>query len=241
MVRRQQAADRAVRPKLRSPGHPKYQRHVEATFWDEIAKGLLAEEAAGVIGVAPAVATRWYRQCGGMRPFDPKPHSGRYLSFREREEIALLKAQGKGVREIAREVGRDPGTISRELRRNAATRSGKLDYRASVAQWKSDMAARRPKTAKLVANPRLHAYVQERLSGQISTPGGKAIAGPATGEWTGRNKPHRKDRAWVQAWSPEQIANRIKLDFPDDESMRISHRRSTRRSTSRAAGHSSVS
>ncbi|WP_430625793.1 IS30 family transposase [Streptomyces sp. NBC_01264] len=223
MVRRQQAADRAVRPKLRSPGHPKYQRHVEAAFWTEIAKGLLAEEAAAVVGVAPAVATRWYRQCGGMRPFDPKPPSGRYLSFREREEIALLKAQGKGVREIARDVGRDPGTISRELRRNAATRAGRRDYRASVAQWKADMAARRPKAAKLVANPRLHAYVQERLSGQISTPCGRAIAGPATGNWTGRNKPHRADRAWVQAWSPEQIANRIKLEFPDDESMRISH------------------
>ncbi|MCX4515713.1 IS30 family transposase [Streptomyces sp. NBC_01619] len=223
MVRRQQGADRAIRPKLRSPGHPKFQRHIEAAFWDEIAKGLLAEEAAGVIGVAPAVATRWFRQCGGMRPFDPKPNSGRYLSFSEREEIALLNAQGMGVREIARQVGRDPGTISRELRRNAATRGGKLDYRASVAQWKSDMAARRPKASKLVANPRLHAYVQKRLSGEISTPGGRAIAGPSTGTWTGRNKPHRKDRAWVQAWSPEQIANRIKFDFPDDESMRISH------------------
>lgn len=85
------------------------------------------------------------------------------------------------------------------------------------------MAAKRPKTAKLVDNPRLHAYVQERLSGQITTSGGMPIAGPVTGSWTGRNKPHRKDRAWVQAWSPEQIANRIKLDFPDDESMRISH------------------
>ncbi len=167
MVRRQQAADRAVRPKLRSPGHPKYQRHVEAAFWAEIAKGLLPEEAAAVIGVAPAVATRWYRQCGGMPPFDSQPPSGRYLSFSEREEIALLRAQGKGVREIAQDVGRNPGTISRELRRNAATRSGKLDYRASVALWKADMAARRPKTAKMVANPRLHAYVQERLSGQI--------------------------------------------------------------------------
>lgn len=223
MVRRQQAADRALRPKLRSPGHPKYQRHVEAAFWTEIAKGLLPEEAAAVIGVAPAVATRWYRQCGGMCPFDSKPPSGRYLSFSEREEIALLRAQGKGVREIARDVGRNPGTISRELRRNAATRSGKLNYRASVAQWKADMAAQRPKTAKLVANPRLHAYVQERLSGQITTSSGMPIGGPATGSWTGRNKPHRKDRAWVQAWSPEQIANRIKLDFPDDESMRISH------------------
>jgi IS30 family transposase len=158
-----------------------------------------------------------------MRPFDPKPLTGRYLSFREREEIALFKVQGAGVRQIAREIGRDPSTISRELRRNAATRGGTPDYRASVAQWKADLVARRPKIAKLVANPLLHTYVQERLSGQISRPDGTPIAGPSAGPWTGRNKPHRKDRAWVQAWSPEQVANRIKLDFPDDESMRISH------------------
>jgi IS30 family transposase len=157
------------------------------------------------------------------RPFDLQPLSGRYLSFREREEIALLNAQGAGVRQIARELGRDPATISRELRRNAATRGGRLDYRASVAQWKAELVARRPKTAKLVANPRLHAYVQERLSGQINRPDGTKVQGPATGPWTGRNKPHRRDRAWVRTWSPEQIANRIKVDFPDDESMRISH------------------
>ncbi|MGH2930827.1 MAG: IS30 family transposase, partial [Solirubrobacteraceae bacterium] len=46
---------------------------------------------------------------------------------------------------------------------------------------------------------------------------------PAAAPWKGRNKPHRGDRRWVTAWSPEQIANRLKLDFPDDESMRISH------------------
>lgn len=68
---------------------------VESAFWDQIAKGLLAEEAAAVVGVAPAVATRWYRHGGGMRPFDPTPSSGRYLSFREREEIALLKDPGR--------------------------------------------------------------------------------------------------------------------------------------------------
>jgi IS30 family transposase len=55
--------------------------------------------------------------------------------FAEREEIALLRAEGRGVREIAREIGRSPSTISRELHRNAATRGGKLEYRASVAQW----------------------------------------------------------------------------------------------------------
>lgn len=159
-----------------------------------------------------------------MPPFDLKfKPTGRYLSFAEREEIALLKAQGMGVREIARTIGRDPGTVSRELRRNAATRGGKLEYRASVAQWKADMAAKRPKAAKLVTNPRLHAYVQERLAGQITTPDGKVIRGPEPPRFTGINKPHRKHRGWSTAWSPEQISNRLKVDFPDDESMRISH------------------
>ena len=224
MVRRQQAADRAIRPKLRSPGHPKFQREVETAFWAEIAKGLLPEEAAAVAGVAQAVGARWFHNAGGMPPFDLKHKpSGRYLSFAEREEIALLRAQGKGVRPIARAIGRDARTISRELRRNAATRCGKVEYRASVAQWKADMAARRPKTAKLVANQQLHAYVENRLSGQISRPDGTPTAGPKPPRFTGRNKPHRKDRPWSWAWSPEQIANRIKLDFPHDESMRISH------------------
>ena len=52
---------------------------------------------------------------------------------------------------------------------------------------------------------------------------GTPTAGPKPPRFTGRNKPHRKDRPWSWAWSPEQIANRIKLDFPHDESMRISH------------------
>ena len=75
--------------------------------------------------------------------------SERHLSFAEREEIAILRAQGHGVREIARRLTRAPSTISRELRRNTATRSGGLDYRATTAQWHADRSARRPKPAKL--------------------------------------------------------------------------------------------
>ena len=211
------------RSPMRSPGAPSLRREVERLFWGEIAKGLLAEEAANVVGVSQAVGGRWFRNGGGMPPIDLAPLSGRYLSFQEREEIAILKAQGAGVREIARRLGRSASTISRELRRNAATRNGKLDYRASVAQWKAELVARRPKTAKLVANPRLREYVQQRLSGQIRHPDGTPVAGPARAPWKGRNKPHRGDRRWVHAWSPEQIANRLKIDFADDESMRISH------------------
>jgi IS30 family transposase len=151
------------------------------------------------------------------------PPSGRYLSFAEREEIAPLKAQGEGVREIARRLSRSPSTVSRELRRNAATRGGQLDYRASIAQWKAELMARRPKTPKLVADERLREYVQDRLAGQIQFPDGTPAAGPQAPRWNGRNKPRRQDRRWATAWSPEQIANRLRVDFPDDESMRISH------------------
>jgi IS30 family transposase len=83
--------------------------------------------------------------------------SGRYLTFSEREEIALPRAQGAGVGEIARRLGRARSTISRELRRNAATRRGRLEYRASTAQWKAELMARRPKPAKLVTTERLRA------------------------------------------------------------------------------------
>ena len=41
--------------------------------------------------------------------------------------------------------------------------------------------------------------------------------------WNGRRHGPRQDRRWATSWSPEQIANRLPVDFPDDESMRISH------------------
>jgi IS30 family transposase len=157
-----------------------------------------------------------------MPPLSLTEPTGRYLSFEEREELALLKSQKLGVRAIARAMGRDPATISRELRRNAATRAGKLEYRASVAQWKAQRAARRPKPAKLVAHPALREYVQARLSGQLQRPDGTVAEGPET-TWKGLNKPHRADRRWATAWSPQQIAHRLVVDFPDDEEMRISH------------------
>ena len=211
------------RSAMKSPGRPSLRRDVERLFWHEIAKGLTSEDAAIAVGASGAAGSRWFRERGGMPTFMVVPVTGRYLSFEEREQIALLRVQGAGVREIARRLGRAPSTVSRELRRNAATRGGKLEYRAVVAQWKAELLARRPKTAKLVDNERLHDYVQDRLSGRIFRPNGAGFAGPATARWKGRNKPRRQDRRWARAWSPEQIAHRLPVDFPHDESMRISH------------------
>ena len=191
---------------MKSPGAPAHRREVEREFWREIAKGLLAEEAAVAVGVSQAVGARWFRHGGGMPPFDLAPLSGRYLSFREREEIAILRARARESAQIARQIGRDPSTISRELPRNAATRGGKLEYRASVAQWKADLVAQTAQDSEAGRQRRLRDYVQERLSGQVRRPDGTPVAGPPTAPWKGRNKPHRGDRRWVTAWSPEQIA-----------------------------------
>jgi len=208
---------------MRSPGRPPIRRDVERAFWGKIAEGLTSEDAAIACGVSGPVGSRWFRERGGMPLIELRPVSGRYLSFAEREEIALLRAQHAGVREIARQLDRSPSTISRELRRNAATRGGRLDYRASIAQWKAELMARRPKPAKLATNHRLRDYVQDRLAGAVRVPGGSPVPGPATPQWKGRNKARRQDRRWTTAWSPEQISHRLPRDFPDDESMRISH------------------
>lgn len=222
-ARKRRPSDRAMRAPMRSPGRPPAARwEHRRQFWDAIARGLSSDDAATVAGMASAVGTRWFREGGGMRTISRTQLSGRYVSFGEREEIALLRAQGRGVRDIARQLRRSPSTISREFRRNAATRGGALEYRATTAQWHADRRALRPKIAKLAANDELRRYVQDRLAGVIATPGGVSVPGPPV-RWIGRRHGRRQDRRWAHAWSPAQISNRLRIEFPDDESMRISH------------------
>lgn len=222
-MRERQREVQLYRGQVPSPGRPTVAwREDRVRFWAAIARGVMTEHAAAQAGVSSPVGFRWFRHAGGVNPCLPPAVSGRYLSFSEREDIALLRAKGLGVREIARRVERQPSTISRELRRNASTRTWRLDYKPSIAQWHAERRARRPKIAKLATNERLRRYVQDRLAGVVRASDGRAV-GPHGPAWKGRNKPHRKDRRWAQAWSPEQIANRLRLDFPDDESMRISH------------------
>ncbi|MFB9574287.1 helix-turn-helix domain-containing protein [Streptomyces yanii] len=48
----------------------------------------------------------------------------RPLTLEEREEIAVGRARGEGVREIARSIGRNLSVISREVCRNRVLRRG---------------------------------------------------------------------------------------------------------------------
>ena len=214
---------RGIRPYVGSLGRPNVaRRETVAMFWKLIAEGLASEQAGIQAGVSQAVGARWFRQGGGMPTIELIAPSERYLSFAEREQIALLRAERVGVREIARRLERDPSTVSRELRRNAATRCGYVDYRATTAQWHADRRARRPKAAKLATNPKLRKYVQDRIGGAVSKDKGKR-AGPSVGAWKGRRHGKRQDRRWALAWSPQQIASRLRIDFAADPSMWISH------------------
>jgi IS30 family transposase len=130
--------------------------------------------------------------------FDPERRP-RALIELEREHIGLRWAAGVGVRQIARELRRDPSTISRELRRNGFTRSGyypdgrargRWQYRGLLAQVHAEQRRRRPKERKLARRARLAEHVQTALE---------------------------------KNWSPRQIARRLPCEFPEDPEMRVSH------------------
>jgi IS30 family transposase len=168
-----------------------YRREVQRAFWRLIAEGVFPGPAGIAAGTSDQTGWTWYRQAGGMKPLDLREPSGRYLSFAEREEIAILHAQQVSCRQIAKAIGRAPSTVSQEIRRNGPSGPRQVPYRATLAHDKAEARARRPKTSKLAANDALRDYVQAKLAGR-------------------------------QHWSPEQISYRLRIEFPDDERMRIS-------------------
>ena len=155
-------------------------------FWAAWQAGEFLTDASALAGTYRHRGLAWLRQAGGVRPRRGRDLQGRYLSFAEREEIAVQRAAGAGVRAIARRLGRSPSTISRELARNSDVRVG---YRASTAQVRAYERAGRPKPAKLVINLALRARVEDDLG---------------------------------KKYSPEQIAGRLRQDYPDDREMWVS-------------------
>ena len=104
-------------------------------------------------------------RAGGVRPRRGRDLQGRYLSFGEREEIALGRAGGESIHSISRRLGRSPSTISREFARNSDARGA---YRATVAHPLAYERASRPKPANLVTNVALRVRVELDLEKKYS-------------------------------------------------------------------------
>lgn len=95
------------RPVMRSPRRAGVnQRDARRAFWKCIAQDMETEAAALAGTVSQPLEPRWFREAGGIASIDPAPHSGRYLAFSQREEIALLWAHDCRVREISRKLPR---------------------------------------------------------------------------------------------------------------------------------------
>ena len=85
------------------------------------------------------------------------------LSITEREIISILKEQHKSLREIAKELNRDPTTICRELKRNAPPVYTGY-YLAHKAQQRAGNRKSKAHQRQRLKNDAISAYVQEKLS-----------------------------------------------------------------------------
>ena len=127
----------------------------------------MGRQAAVRCGVPVQSAEAWFRQAGGVSANGMHPVGRRYLSVAEREEIAVGLAAGRSLRQIAAGLERPPSTVCREVARNR-TSAGR--YRALGAQAAAEARARRPKVAKLAADPVLRARVQNWLEAEQWSP-----------------------------------------------------------------------
>ncbi len=88
--------------------------------------GVRTVEAYRLLRIGRKSVYRWRAERGGIPPlrFAEAVPGVRYLSRFERPQIASPRAQGLGVREVARRVGRSRSAISTKLRRNLRPHDG---------------------------------------------------------------------------------------------------------------------
>jgi IS30 family transposase len=179
-------------------GGPPASRALQREFWRLVRSGADYETAAGGAGVSVSLARRWVRDGGGMPMVEMQAPAGRYLSLAEREEIAVGLAEKLSYGEIARRLGRHPSTIGREVRRNIASDRSRHDSLGRpIARYRATLA-------------------QAKAEDRAKRPKPAKLA------------VNRRLRWRVQAglrvrWSPEQIARRLRQDFPDRPELRVSH------------------
>jgi transposase, IS30 family len=177
-------------------GAPRLRRDLQRAFWRQVRAGASTAHAAASIGMSLSVGQRMIHDGGGMPTVSLGEPQGRYLSFEERETLMAMLWAGCSQAEIARRLGRHPSTIGRELQRNCPRYvNGNL---------------RRPRYRASKAQTR----AEERARRPKTA---KLVAHPPLRDYVQAKLDCR------QRWSPEQIARRLAMEFPDDERMRVSH------------------
>lgn len=151
-------------------------------------------EAAAAAGVSESRARKWFVDRGGVMPEIGAHVRTRHLTMAERQLIEELCRERKRPGEIARELGRHPATIGRELRRVSHGRGVKGSPRSLY----------RARAAQQDADTQSRRPKPAKLATDLVL------------------RREVQDRL-EQNHSPEQIARRLRVDFPDDPAMRVSH------------------
>lgn len=189
---------------------PPLPRSTRRLFWRAIRTGLNPGEASSSIGLSVVVGWRWFRKAGGVPPMPltlPTTPS-RYLALNDRIAIFSGLLLGNSYAEIARQVGRSTSTITRELDRH------KLDPvrpKARPMPLGRDGKRRIPKKfnySPTIAEARAEAERQRPKTGKLAS--------------CPRLRTEVQNRL-KKRHSPQQIAGRLRADFPDDPEMRVSH------------------
>ena len=178
-------------------------RDHQRLFWRSIRSGATIAEASACLGVVETTGLRWFRQAGGMPPLSlVEPVKTRRLNIAEREQILAGITANWSIRTIAASIDRAPSTVSRELEENMRHR-----YRPKPG------GPGRPRTREWDYSPHL---AQQRADANAARPKvAKLVQNP-------RLRAEVQDRL-EQEHSPEQIANRLRVDFPDDPEMWVSY------------------
>ncbi|GFG51797.1 IS30 family transposase [Mycolicibacterium agri] len=176
-------------------------------FWDRVRDGMSAGEAGLAVGVSVRSGRRWFADAGGVRPkfLDEGPRKRPRLTLGERVVIDVGVRMGRSIRKIAEELGRAPSTVMREIERNAFCYGRyRQRYRFGAPKKGGGMPSR------AIALP-----------GRRRVPAARAR--PKPGKLAVNERLHDEVQTrLLEKYSPEQIARRLQLDFPDDAEMRVS-------------------
>lgn len=178
-------------------------------FWELVRAGMSADDAGVAVGVSMAAGRLWFADAGGVRPrfVDQSiPRRRPRLTVEEREEIQDGVARSESIRVIARRLGRHPSTVMREIERNAICRGRyRARYRFGV-RWRGGHDPR-PRYRASLAHTRAHVKARRSRPGKLAT--NQLLHDEVQ---TRLNEQH----------SPQQIAWRLRRDFPDDAEMWVS-------------------
>jgi transposase, IS30 family len=166
-------------------------------------------DAGLAVGVSVHTGRKWFAQAGGVRPKFPHdgPRARPRLSFDERVEIEVGVKTQESIRSMATRLRRAPSTIMREIDQNAF----------SYGRYRSRFRFGASKKGGWDTKPRYSATGAQGRALQKARrpkPGKLALNERLHDEVQTRLKDNH---------SPEQIARRLRMDFPDDVEMRVSH------------------